>query len=411
MKKILIFGAMLCMFAACSKTEVKEPKSLQFSAAEKQMVNECNAFSFNLLTQVAANEEQENIVLSPLSASMLLGMLMNGADGETLAQIQAVTGFGAEASIDDINAYYLQLIQVLPDLDAYTNVGIANGIWVKEQFPVYEAFMQACKQNFDAQAKNVPTFVDDKVLKDINDFAAQHTNDRIKEIINRSMVSEETMMVLLNALYFKALWKDKFDKNYTLQQTFTTLKDAKIQVDMMRLYDKRQLYAETEDCQLVELPYKGDQYVADIILPAKDTDILTWVKTLDAERWQQLIKGIYSTEVNLGLPKFKLNYERELTDDLAALGMPAAFTPFADFSRLSELPTYISLIKQKTFIQVDEEGTEAAAVTIGIDVAASAGPDYVKEFIADRPFLFVIRERTYGTILFTAIIGHPEWQK
>ena len=399
------------MFAACSKTEVKEPKSLQFSAAEKQMVNECNAFSFNLLTQVAANEEQENIVLSPLSASMLLGMLMNGADGETLAQIQAVTGFGAEASIDDINAYYLQLIQVLPDLDAYTNVGIANGIWVKEQFPVYEAFMQACKQNFDAQAKNVPTFVDDKVLKDINDFAAQHTNDRIKEIINRSMVSEETMMVLLNALYFKALWKDKFDKNYTLQQTFTTLKDAKIQVDMMRLYDKRQLYAETEDCQLVELPYKGDQYVADIILPAKDTDILTWVKTLDAERWQQLIKGIYSTEVNLGLPKFKLNYERELTDDLAALGMPAAFTPFADFSRLSELPTYISLIKQKTFIQVDEEGTEAAAVTIGIDVAASAGPDYVKEFIADRPFLFVIRERTYGTILFTAIIGHPEWQK
>ena len=411
MKKILIFGVMLCMLAACSKTEVKEPKSLQFSAAEKQMVNECNAFSFNLLTQVAANEEQENIVLSPLSASMLLGMLMNGADGETLAQIQAVTGFGAEASIEDINAYYLQLIQVLPDLDAYTNVGIANGIWVKEQFPVYEAFMQACKQNFDAQAKNVPTFVDDKVLKDINDFAAQHTNNRIKEIINRSMVSEETMMVLLNALYFKALWKDKFDKNYTLQQTFTTLKDAKIQVDMMRLYDKRQLYGETEDCQLVELPYKGDQYVADIILPAKDTDIRTWMKTLDAERWQQLIKGIYSTEVNLGLPKFKLNYERELTDDLAALGMPAAFTPFADFSRLSELPTYISLIKQKTFIQVDEEGTEAAAVTIGIDVAASAGPDYVKEFIADRPFLFVIRERTYGTILFTAIIGHPEWQK
>ena len=399
------------MFAACSKTEVKEPKSLQFSAAENQMVNECNAFSFNLLTQVATTEEQENVVLSPLSASMLLGMLMNGADGETLAQIQAVTGFGAEATIEDINAYYKQLIEVLPNLDAYTNVGIANGIWVKDEFPVYEAFMQACKQNFDAQAKNVPTFVDDKVLKDINDFAAQHTNNRINQIINRGMVSEQTMMVLLNALYFKALWKDKFDKNYTLQQTFTTLKDAKIQVDMMRLYDKRQLYGETEDCQLVELPYKGDQYVADIILPAKDTDIRTWMKTLDAERWQQLIKGIYSTEVNLGLPKFKLNYERELTDDLAALGMPAAFTPFADFSRLSEQPTYISLIKQKTFIQVDEEGTEAAAVTIGIDVAASAGPDYVKEFIADRPFLFVIRERTYGTILFTAIIGHPEWQK
>ena len=397
------------MFAACSKTEVKEPKSLQFSAAEKQMVNECNAFSFNLLTQVATTEEQENVVLSPLSASMLLGMLMNGADGETLAQIQAVTGFGAEATIEDINAYYKQLIEVLPNLDAYTNVGIANGIWVKDEFPVYEAFMQACKQNFDAQAKNVPTFVDDKVLKDINDFAAQHTNNRINQIINRGMVSEQTMMVLLNALYFKALWKDKFDKNYTLQQTFTTLKDAKIQVDMMRLYDKPQLYSETEDCRLVELPYKGDQYVADIILPAKDTDIRTWVKTLNAERWQQLISGLHSEEVNLGLPKFKLNYERVLTNDLSMLGMPSAFTPAANFSRLSELPTFISLIKQKTFIQVDEEGTEAAAVTIG-DVAASAGPGNVKEFIADRPFLFVIRERTYGTILFTALIGHPAWQ-
>ena len=397
------------MFAACSKTEVKEPKSLQFSAAEKQMVNECNAFSFNLLTQVATTEEQENVVLSPLSASMLLGMLMNGADGETLAQIQAVTGFGAEATIEDINAYYKQLIEVLPNLDAYTNVGIADGIWVKEEFPVYETFMQACKQNFNAQAKNVPTFVDDKVLKEINDFAAQHTNNRINQIINRGMVSEQTMMVLLNALYFKALWKDKFDKNYTLQQTFTTLKDAKIQVDMMRLYDKPQLYSETEDCRLVELPYKGDQYVADIILPAKDTDIRTWVKTLNAERWQQLISGLHSEEVNLGLPKFKLNYERVLTNDLSMLGMPSAFTPAANFSRLSELPTFISLIKQKTFIQVDEEGTEAAAVTIG-DVAASAGPGNVKEFIADRPFLFVIRERTYGTILFTALIGHPAWQ-
>ena len=400
---------MLCMFAACTNNEVKEPKNLQFSAAEKEMVNECNAFSFNLLAQVAANDTEENIVLSPLSASMLLGMLMNGADGETLAQMQAVTGFGADASIDDINAYYKQLIEVLPDLDAYTNVGIANGIWVKEQFPVYEAFMQACKQNFDAQAKNVPTFVDDKVLKDINDFAAQRTNNRIKEIINRNMVSEATMMVLLNALYFKALWDDEFDEDYTSPSAFDALGGTKVQVEMMHKYED-QVYSETEDCQLVELPYKGKQYVADILLPAKGTDIRTWVKTLNTERWQQILSGKHTEEVNLGLPKFSLSYERELTDDLAKLGMPTAFTPLADFSRLSEVETYISLIKQKTFIQVDEQGTEAAAVTIGV-VADSALPDEPKEFIADRPFLFVIRERTYGTILFTAIIGHPEWQK
>lgn len=409
MKKMLILGAMLCVFAACSQKEVKEPKNLQFSAAEKQMVNDCNAFSFNLLTQVAANEPQENIVLSPLSASMLLGMIMNGADDETLAQIQTVTGFGPDASIDDINAYYKQLIDVLPDLDAYTNIGIANGIWVKEMFPVYETFMQACQQQFYAQAKNVPTFVDEQVLKDINSYAAQHTNNRIKEIININMVSEETVMVLLNALYFKALWAHKFDKSLTTQHAFTSLNGTQINVDMLR-QDEEQKYGETQDCQLVELPYKGDRYVADIILPAKGIDIREWIKTLNAERWLQLVNSIYTAEVGLWLPKFSLSYDRVLTNDLAALGMPTAFSSAADFSRLSEMPAYISLIKQKTFIQVDEEGTEAAAVTIG-EIASSAGPSSVKEFIADRPFLFVIRERTYGTILFTAIIGHPEWQK
>lgn len=412
MKKILFIAVSLCLFVSCEKGNgVKELKQLQFSSEEQELVNHCNDFSFNLLAQVANGEQKENVILSPLSASMLLGMLMNGADTQTLMQIQNVTGFDDKASMDEINAWYRQLIDVLPALDHYTNLNIANGIWAREDFPFKETFMEACKQNFDAQTKNVPTFLDSKVLDDINRFAAQQTNNRIKKVIDEQMVNSETVMILLNALYFKTMWLDKFKKENTKPHPFTTLNGEQIQADMMR-QTHDWCYGESDDYQFLQLPYKGGKYCANIILPAKGIDIREWIKTLNAERWQQILYKTFYPEVSLELPKFSLSYDRMLTDDLKALGMKDAFNPLvADFSRLSEFPSYVSFIKQYTFMQVDEEGTEAAAVTIGGMYAESAMPEEPREFIVDRPFLFVIRECTYGTILFTAIIGHPEWQK
>ena len=386
-----------------------QPKQLKMSASEQEMVQECNDFSFNLLAQAANSENQENIILSPLSASMLLGMLMNGADGETLAQIRQVTGFEDAAPIEEINAYYRQLIDVLPALDTETTVRLANGIWVREDFPVIPEFIQACKQSFDAEAKNVPTFVDDKVLNEINRFAAQHTNNLIKQVIDPSMVDDNTVMALVNALYFKAKWQDKFKKSETRPQVFTTLSGKQIQTDMLhRTGDMR--YGEDKDYQLLELPYKGGKYCADIILPAKDIDVRRWVEDLDTKRWQQMLNGTSYPEVELALPKFALKYNRQLNDDLSALGMTDAFGAKADFSSLSKRETYVDLIHQYTFMQVDEEGTEAAAVTIGV-VGEKAADFSQKRFIADRPFVLLVREKDYGTILFAAIIGHPEWQK
>lgn len=406
----IIIAAML-MFVSCETGNgVKQVKALQFSPAEKQMVQHCNDFSFNLLAQAAANEQSENIILSPLSASMLLGMLMNGADGETLAQIREMLGF-EDASIEDINDYYRQLIDVLPALDQYTLLNIANGIWVVERFPLQADFVQACKQSFDAEAKNVPTFVDDNVLNDINRFAAQHTNNRIEDVINRRMVDDNTVMALVNALYFKAKWQDKFQASQTSKQKFTTLLGNQIQTDFMHRTDEMR-YSEGDDYQLVELPYKGDKYCADIILPAQGTDIRTFVASLDERRWQEMTSYMENPEVELALPKFSLKYDRRLNDDLQALGMTDAFSDLtANFSRLSDKPSYLSLVHQYTFMQVDEEGSEAAAVTIGLVGEKSAGPMDFRRFIADRPFLFIIRERDYGTILFTALIGHPEYNE
>ena len=415
MKKVFLFGAMLCMLVACNGKNgngVTQPKKLKLNSTEKELVNHCNDFSFNLLAQVASDDKSENVVLSPLSASMLLGMLMNGADGETLAQMQAVTGFGSDVAIEDINAYYRQLMDVLPALDKYTNVNLANGIWVREDFPVRETFVEACKKSFDAEAKNVPSFLDDKVLEEINKYAAKHTNNRIKKVIDKSMVSDATVMALLNALYFKSEWAQKFKKSDTKKQSFTTLNGKKIQTDMM--YNGAEWnYGRGEDYQLVELPYQRDAYCADIVLPAKGIDIRTWLKSLTAERWEKMVSDNdnWYAEVTLSLPKFSLNYTRFLNDDLKALGMTDAFDATkANFYSLSERPSVLDLVQQYTFMQVDESGTEAAAVTIGLNKAEAACPDFATLTI-DRPFLFVIREREYGTILFTALIGHPEWQK
>lgn len=419
MKKLLFGGTVFClsvilvclfMLASCETGNgVKQVKALNFSPAERQLSQQCNDFSFDLLAQAAAHDQSENIILSPLSASMLLGMVMNGADGETQAQIREMLGF-EDAPIDEINDYYRQLIDVLPALDTYTNLNIANGIWVAERFPLQADFVQACKQSFDAEAKNVPTFVDDNVLRDINNFAASHTNNRIKEVIDRSMVDDNTVMALINALYFKAKWKDKFKTTQTGKQKFTTLKGNEIQTDFMHRTDEM-TYSEGEDYQLVELPYKGGEYCADIILPAEGINIRTFMDGMDAERWNEMTHNTMYPEVELALPKFSLKYQRCLNDDLKALGMLDAFTAQADFSRLSEHEAYLTLINQHTFMQVDEEGTEAAAVTIGIFADKAAEPMDYRRFIADRPFLFIIRERDYGTILFTALIGHPEMQK
>lgn len=407
---LISFFCLFVMVSCETGNGVKQTKALQFSPAEKQMVQHCNDFSFNLLAQAAVNEQSENIILSPLSASMLLGMLMNGADGETLAQIREMLGF-EDAPIDEINDYYHQLIDVLPALDQHTLLNLANGIWVVERFPLQADFVQACKQSFDAEAKNVPTFVDDNVLADINRFAATHTNNRIKDIINRQMVDDNTVMALVNALYFKAKWQDKFQTSQTSKQKFTTLLGEQIQTDFMHR-TKEMRYSEGDDYQLVELPYKGGKYCADIILPAAGIDIRTFVASMDEQRWQEMTTYMENPEVELALPKFSLKYNRRLNDDLQALGMTDAFSDLtANFSRLSDKPSYLSLVHQYTFMQVDEEGSEAAAVTVGLVVDSSVGPMEFRRFTADRPFLFIIRERDYGTILFTALIGHPEMQK
>lgn len=424
MKKQLIISALCAaLFCACNGSQIEQPadpgqndttaahdttdngvrppKQMTFSSADEQLLYRTNEFSFNLLGHVAQNEPTQNIILSPLSASMMMGMVMNGATDETLAEMQSALGFEGLTE-DDVNAYYRQLIETLPVLDTVTRLSIANSLWIHNTFLVKQAFVDINSQTFNATSRNVDMH-DPATADIINQWAADNTNDLIKNVVRPAEIYE-CVMVLANALYFKSEWALAFDKDNTHKEAFTTLSGETVQADMMHLDDNFK-YAALPVGQLLEMDYKGGQYCMDILLPAAGTDIRTLLSDMTVEDWNGYLKMMYTDEVFIALPKIKLRYNRMLTDDLKATGIRRALSPAAQFSRVSDIPTYLAWVKQLCYLAVDEEGTEAAAVTIG-GYEATGMPD-PRIFVVDRPYLIVIREKRFGNILFTAMIGNP----
>ena len=209
------------------KTEKHAIRSFELTDAEQQMNVQTNIFALNMLKQIVSSEDltqKPNICFSPVSANMALGILLGGADGQTRTEMQTVLGFG-EATEEQVNAYYHKLVEALPYLDSTTIVTIANALWLKETFPVKDAYKRQTQATFNATIDNVRTFVDDAVIGMINQWAADNTNNLIKKVIDRSMVNESLMMVFANALYFKGIWNAKFEKSSTRQEDFTTAAD------------------------------------------------------------------------------------------------------------------------------------------------------------------------------------------
>ena len=414
MQRTLFFSFCLSlMLVSCGgnnpeKTDpdVRQPKQLVFNSVEEQLGYRTNEFSVNMLNLISHNEEEKsNICFSPLSCSMALGILMNGADGNTAAQMQKALGFeGVEQA--DINAYYHKLLEALPALDSTTVVNIANALWLRNAFPFNPDYKQLTKEVFLATIDNVEDFLDKQTLDMINQWAADNTNDLIKQIITPDMVSPETVMIFANALYFKGIWQQTFDKEYTCKRVFTTSSGEEKKVDMMYMQEAPVNYMQTNDMQMIELDYKEGKYCMDLILPRKETDIKTFLASLTLDQWDEYVSQLSKNEIPVSLPKFKFAYDRNLKQDLQEVGIVDVFDKdIADLSHLSDVDCYLSFIKQYTYIAVDEESTEAAAVTIGGVDAASAMPSI--SFVADHPFIFVIREKKYGTMLFTGVVGDP----
>ena len=397
--------ALLLALAACVESPTdpsgrvdeitRLPRAL--SAAETEVIGASNRFAFDLLAQ--ANSARANLFLSPLSASMALGMTMNGASGETWNQMRDVLGFGALAE-EEINAGYQSLLELLVDLDPSVETALGNSVWTRQGFPVHAAFLAAVRDAFGAEVAELD-FANPSASARINEWVRAATNGRIEDIVP-AVIPPTVVMYLINAIYFKAPWTFQFDPSDTRTAPFHLDDGTTQDVSLMTL--RRELpYLENSRFQAVDLPYGGSAFSMTILLPRPDVSVDDLAGSLDAMTWRDIAGGLTETELLLFLPRFRMEYERTLNDDLAALGMVDAFDHRANLERLSPVPgLWISSVKQKSWVEVNEEGTEAAAATV-VTVVESAGPGVR----ADRPFLFLIRERLSGTILFVGKVANP----
>ena len=413
-------AAGLLLVAACGDPAAPAPDSAPavieelpraLSGSELAVIDASNAFSIDLLREVDARDDAANVFLSGLSASMALGMTMNGAGGATWDAMRATLRFG-DLSEEEINASYRDLIALLLTLDPRVEIGIANATFADDEFPVRQEFLDRLRTYFDAEAGTLD-FQDPSSVDVVNAWAAEKTHDRITEILESW--PDGAVLALLNALYFKGDWTEKFDEGSTALRPFELASGETVQVETMRSEEALLRVGRDHEtgATVGELPYGGRAFVMDVVLPPEGTSLDAFLETADADawdRWMQALPGEFSTGV-VQLPKIELEYERVLNDELIDMGMAIAFgegdTP-PDFSRIGPGDLYISLVKQKTYVRVDEVGTEAAAVTVVV-VSVTSAPQ-TPTLVVDRPYLFAIRERLSGTVLFLGVVRDPRGQ-
>ena len=407
MKKAFYIMAIAATIASCGTT-TQTAQSLeqvtQLSDSERETAREANKFSLKLFAQMYSEERSnDNFCLSPISASWALSMALNGADGETRRQMYATLGFtGSDA--EKINAYQQKIIARLGSLDPEkVTVGVANSMWVNENFKIKKEFEKSNTKFYGATVKNIK--FDAAAVKAINDWCAQKTEGKITEIIKE--INPLTQLFLINALYFNGRWTTTFNKKATKEELFTKEDGEKVKVSMMHQKTKLYYY-EDENIQMAVKPFGKGIFDMLFILPREGVTMDRCVQLLEnnLDAW---FAASENEEVYLGLPRYKADYGTSLKNTLQRMGMSDAFTPGkANFAALSKEPLCIGDVLQKTFVKVDEEGTEAAAVTAVTMMTMAARPPQPKNMLINRPFIYIIRERETGHILFIGKNGCPE---
>lgn len=402
-KKTLFLLMLTGIFAACqndeggSSTAPKPRRDIPLSRAEEKLTDESTEFAFRFFKQVNGTEwEKANWMISPLSASLALGMVTNGAVGNTLAEMQKTLGFNS-SSLDEMNAYYQKLTAALLDLDNTTKLGIANSIWIKQGFQVYDSFVGVNKKMCDAQVQNLD-FESPGAPDVINAWCAEKTNNCIDKVIEKIPV--DARVYLLNALYFKGIWAEKFDKSNTRAEEFMNEDGSLAKVQMMNQTETFG-YATNEFFSMAEFPYGNEAFSMVVLLPVEGKTLEESLGGLTCDNWKLWNEQMSLRSLVVKFPHFELKYKKDLVKDMQTMGMMDAFYPDkADLSGMSPAELFIGLLEQYTFIKVDEEGTEAAAVTVVGTLETSVGPSHPIDFHINRAFAFMIKEKSTGTILF-----------
>jgi serpin B len=390
------------LFGADKEESIPDPVRIELTPQAVELIAIGNNFGIDLFTKTA-DGETGNLMLSPLSANVALSMLLNGTDGETQSQIREMLGYPSGMPFEEINESYRSLVTQLLKADKKVELAIANAIFYRNQFPFKTPFLETMARDFDATVEGLD-FDSPSAVETINRWASDNTNRKIPKVMDA--IDPDMVMFIMNALYFKGDWTSQFKKSDTSKQPFHLDDGSTVQVDMMKgkVGVIRHYH---NDYSVVELPYGRRNFSMVIIVPKGSLGSFYGDFTPDV--WTSITKSLDSHdqwfETDVYMPKFRFEYEKVLNDQLKAMGMTDAFDErMADLSGISDADLFVSFVKQNTFVDVNEEGTEAAAVTtIGI-VATSARPP---AFTVDKPFIFAIRERTTNTLLFMGGVMNP----
>jgi len=405
---LLSFSAILytsCSSDFSSLEDTNQPFIRPLNSSEQQLVNSSQNFGIKLFKEINEQDAEKNIFISPLSVSMALGMTMNGAAGKTYEDMRTTLGFNG-LSEQEINEAYKSLIDLLLNLDQKVIFEIANSIWPREGYLVLPSFMEINQNYFYSEAHPLD-FSRADAVDIINNWISEKTHGKIEDMLD--YIPADAVMYLINAVYFKGTWTYQFDEELTDIENFYTTPQNPDECQMMKI-SGTWLYSQDDMVQIVDLPYGDSLFSMAVMLPASNQSIDDFIAQLSLEKWEEYFKTLDYEFGTVMMPKLKLDYKLLMNDVLIDLGMGIAFGGGADFSRINGYGNlFISRVIHQSFVQIDEEGTEAAAATI-VELMDTSGIGPSGFFMrVDRPYIFVIRERINNTILFIGKITKPVW--
>jgi serine protease inhibitor len=401
-----VFLIILLISMSCSKTDEvlpTEPVPIDLTTDQVALIESGNSFAFDIFSQVLKNAgESENVMISPMSISYALSMTLNGANGETrTAMLEALRLNGI--TVDAINNSYKNLTEALLSVDKRVLISIANSVWTENDFAVKQAFIDILTNYYDAESKSFD--INDSSAPDkINAWIEDKTNGLIKEMIDK--LEDNTVMLLINAIYFKGKWKSEYDESKTVEMPFYKTGINQVDVPMMKQETEFSVY-QGDGFILAEFPYGQGNFVMDVILPDEQDGLTNTLSSVSDANFTSWISQMSKRKTDVSFPRFKYGFKKKLKDVLSDMGMGIAFTEGADFSNISDqYDLLINDVTHQSFIETNEEGTEAAAATV-VDIGMTSMPPASLVFKMDHPFMYIIRETTTNSIIFMGRVSDP----
>ncbi|MFO7952990.1 MAG: serpin family protein [Bacillota bacterium] len=403
---LAFFLATVIFSGGCDMFKTEKTLAAPAEEVDHRLSSANNRLGFDIFHQLKKEEAEENLFISPASILAALVMTYNGAEGETREAMEETLHF-KDMSREEVNKAFADLLSILRNPDPKVEMTIANSLWAREGIDFKAAFLQRNEEYFDAEVAEL-NFTGPEAVNIINSWVDENTGGKIEDIIEPP-INPLTVLFLINAIYFNGEWTEQFDPELTEEIPFN-LPDGSEKEHPVMFQNSEFSYLETDLFQAVRLPYGDEGRIGMyVFLPEEEAGLEEFYSQLDAASWAEWTDSFVTREGKLGLPRFSFEYEATLNDILIDLGMAIAFDDSAaDLSGMREIPPrlYISEVKHKSFIEVNEEGTEAAAATSVEVTLESAKPDKFT-MIADRPFFFTIADDMTGSILFMGSLLEP----